>query len=53
MSFLPGSDGFSRLVRAVIESGAELLSCSRVTPTFEDAFFAAVEASEAGISGSR
>jgi ABC-2 type transport system ATP-binding protein len=51
VGFPEGSAGFARLVRALVQAGGDLVSCSRVTPTFEDAYHAVVEASESAAAG--
>jgi ABC-2 type transport system ATP-binding protein len=51
VGFPEASAGFSRLVRSLVQAGGDLVSCSRVTPTFEDAYHAVVEASESEAAG--
>jgi len=44
VSFARGADGFSKLVRCVIESGADVVDCSHEAETFEQVFHAVIEA---------
>ena len=44
VSFALGSDGFPRLVRALVEKGGDLLSSSNHAETFDQVFHAVIEA---------
>ena len=56
VSFARGADGFSKLMRCVIESGADVVDCSREAESFEQVFHAVIEArgdQRSGATGDR